>query len=120
VPAFQNVAAGAQRFFETDMGAGTMRVGFGDEERLREIVLKLAGAFDHPSVRGRFRRIADVPQCRRKHPAHLLSDHPVLLGDRPRLDQPRAGCSQIDGRIDLCLCDLARQMDHDVGGGEVR
>ena len=90
------------------MGARTMRVAFGDEERLREVVLELAGAFDHQSVRGRFRWIAGVPQCRRKHPTHLLRDHSVLLADRPRRDQPRVGCSQIDGRIDLCLGDLAR------------
>jgi hypothetical protein len=83
VPAFQNVAAGAQRLVEADMGARTMRVAFGDEERLREVVLELAGAFDHQSVAGCFRRIAVAPRCRRKHPTHLLRDHSVLLGDRP-------------------------------------
>ena len=81
--AFQKVAAGAQRLVEADMGARTMRVAFGDEERLREVVLELAGAFDHQSVPRRIRRIAGIPQYRCKHSTHLFSDRPVLLGDRP-------------------------------------
>jgi hypothetical protein len=120
VPAFQNVAEAAQRLIAADMGARTMRVALGDKERLGEVVLELADAFDYQSVAGCFRRIAGALQCRRKHPTHLLRDRPVLFRDRPRLDQPRAGRPQIDGRTDLCLGDLARQMDHDIGGGEIR
>src|SRR5581483_6274454 len=47
VPAFEDVAAGAKRFGYTNMGSGTPRIGFGDEERLGEVVLQLARALDH-------------------------------------------------------------------------
>jgi hypothetical protein len=101
------------------MGAGTARIGLGDEERLREIVVELAGTLGHQPIAG-VRPVASVPQRGREHPAYLRSYRSALLADRRRLEQPRTRIPQIDGRIDLRLGDVARQVDDDIGGGETR
>ena len=105
----------ADGLLERDVLAGRAREDFGDEERLREEALDLAGARDRELVFvGEFFHAEDGDDVLQilvllEDGLHAARDLVMLFADDVRVEDAARGVQRIDRRINAELCDLARK-----------